>query len=149
MIAEAGIAGCDHATTAFHEAPHIHALCLGHRGKIGQDEQRQPVSRRLTLNIIGVDGQIRNAGVDKRLGYAPPGLFHEHVGIVAPVKVVVQLRPDNADRRQRAAVDQEFFVRLVPAHDRLGGAISAAVFLNSAHVVPPRLNAAGKSFQHP
>src|ERR1039458_1343181 len=96
-----------------------------------------------------MDRKVGNAGADERVGPAAPGQFDQFVGIVASIEVGVRLRPDQPGRGDGPAVDQVLLVLRVPAKDRFGGAEHALVFLIRADVVPPRLNAASETFQHP
>src|ERR1039458_1956277 len=93
--------------------------------------------------------QVWDARPDERLGDTPPRQVHQQVRVVTPIEIRVLLRPHHADAGNRLAVDEKFFMLLVPAIDRFGSLIHAAVFVVGADVMPPGLQAAGDAVEHP
>src|ERR1051326_2464903 len=78
-----------------------------------------------------------------------PRLFDEEVGIIAAIEIGVLLGPDDADGGERLSVDQIFLIGAMPAHHWFRSAKGAAIFLISAEVMPPRLDAASEAVEHP
>src|SRR5262249_52478459 len=93
--------------------------------------------------------QIRNSRANQRLQDSTPRLLHEQVRIVAPIEIVVLLRPNNADIRDGAAIDEVLLMGLVPAVKWFGSMKHAPVFRVSSDVMPPGLDAASKTLEHP
>src|SRR5512134_2900670 len=93
--------------------------------------------------------QIRNSRPNQGLHEPSIRQIHQNLSLVASIEIGVALRPGNGYSRDWPAIDQVSLVRLMPAKQGLRGSVHAAVLMVSAHMVPPGLNAAGKTLNHP
>ena len=122
-------------------------LRVGHCGDIGQHEHAE--AARCLRDVVGMDGQVRDARPVEGLHDAAIGAQRALGGAALAVEVVVRLRPDDADIRLRLAAHEDVLVRLVPAEDRLRRRVLTTVLVHRADVVPPGLDAAGKAGGRP
>ena len=91
------------------------------------------------------EGMVKGEG----LGETARGRSTSSSRVVAAVEVGVALRPGDGDVGDGAAVEEVLFVGLMPLHDGFGGFVHAAIFVIGGDVVPPGLDAAGETGEHP
>ena len=141
LIAKAAFARRQQTAAAFDELPHGGRLPIGQRGQVRQDQHRE--LRGVALDLIHMHGQVWDSSPNQRLGDSAPRLFDQQISLVPAIKIAVLLLLDDADSRNRFAVDQELLVGAVPAIDRLHDAKSAAILLKGAQMMQPWLDPAG------
>src|SRR5688572_1857492 len=93
--------------------------------------------------------KIGNTSTDQRVHESGVRRVDDVAGGVASEEVGVALRPDDADAGYGGSIHQIAFVELPPPHQRLGRPVHPAVFVISADVMPPWLDATGDTRDHP
>ena len=147
LVVESRPSGGEERAAALDEALDGRRLRIGEGADVGQDEELQ--GRTFGIDVVRLDGEIRNSRPHERVHEARVGRIHDITGIVTAEEVGVALRPDDADVGDGRAIDEIGLMSLPPSHHRLRGAEHPLIFLVGADVMPPWLDAAGDARDHP
>jgi hypothetical protein len=142
-VAGRGLAGDDERAALGGERLERGEVGVGEHREVGQHQHVEASGG--GAEVGGVHREPVETGARQRPHGAAVGIERARGSAVAAEAVVVRLAPDHADAGERGAADEDVLVRLVPAEDRLGGAVLPAILVAGADVVPPRLDAAGEA----
>src|SRR5262249_58664826 len=108
FVVQAGCAGGEKRAAAYDELPDRGALRIREPAHIWQDQERELA--RFTIEIVGVDRQIWDAGPDERVHEAGVRRIHAVGRFIAAEEIGISLRPQDTDRGDRLAIDQKRLV---------------------------------------
>ena len=147
LVEQARRARRDDSAAALHEGAHAGDLSVGHRAQVRQNERAH--SGGVPLEIVCIHKDVGDPRAREGLEEAALRQIHHQLRFVAPEEVVVALRVENADCRDRLAPHEVFFVLRMPLGHRDRCAVHSAILVVHVHIMPPRLYATGEGFERP